>query len=74
MYSGPIVDCDIHHDRPSKDALLPHLSAGNPTLDVSAEQARLFEWIVRGGAAAGLPGIVEGYLRAQAAATAARTA
>jgi len=50
------------------------VSAGNPTLDVSAEQARLFEWIVRGGAAAGLPGIVEGYLRAQAAATAARTA
>ena len=28
VYSGPIVDCDIHHDRPSKDALLPHLSAG----------------------------------------------
>ena len=29
--------------------------AGNPTLDVSAEHARLFEWIVRGGDADGLP-------------------
>ena len=28
MYSGPIVDCDIHHDWPSQDALLPYLSAG----------------------------------------------
>ena len=28
MHSGPIVDCDIHHDWPSHDALLPYLSAG----------------------------------------------
>ena len=28
MYSGPIVDCDIHHDWPSQDVLLPYLSAG----------------------------------------------
>jgi hypothetical protein len=28
VYDGPIVDCDIHHDWPSQDALLPYLSAG----------------------------------------------
>jgi len=50
------------------------VTAGNPTVDVSGEQARLFEWIVRGGEADGLPRIVEGYLRAQAAATAAEAA
>jgi 60 kDa SS-A/Ro ribonucleoprotein len=50
------------------------VSAGNPTLDVSPEQARLFEWIVRGGAPDGLPRIVEGYLKAQAAATAEQAA
>jgi 60 kDa SS-A/Ro ribonucleoprotein len=50
------------------------VSAGNPTLDVSPEQARLFEWIVRGGEADGLPRIVEGYLRVQAAATPAEAA
>ena len=50
------------------------VSAGNPALDVSPEQARLFEWIVRGGETDGLPRIVEGYLRAQAAATAAEAA
>src|ERR671924_1435329 len=32
-----------------------HVSAGNPTLDVSGDHARLFEWIVRGGGADGLP-------------------
>ena len=47
-------------------------SAGNPTLDVSPEQARLFEWIVRGGDADGLPRMVEGFTRAQEAATSAR--
>jgi 60 kDa SS-A/Ro ribonucleoprotein len=45
------------------------VSAGNPTLEISAEHARLFEWIVRGGEADGLPRIVEGFVRAQAAAT-----
>ena len=45
------------------------VSAGNPTLDVSAEHARLFEWIVRGGETDGLPRIVEGFVRAQAAET-----
>jgi 60 kDa SS-A/Ro ribonucleoprotein len=43
------------------------VSAGNPTLDVSAEHARLFEWIVRGGETDGLPRIVEGFVRAQSA-------
>jgi 60 kDa SS-A/Ro ribonucleoprotein len=45
------------------------VSAGNPTLEVSAEHARLFEWIVRGGEADGLPRVVEGFVRAQSAAT-----
>jgi 60 kDa SS-A/Ro ribonucleoprotein len=43
------------------------VSAGNPTLAVSAEHARLFEWIARGGSAEGLPRIVEGFARAQTA-------
>jgi 60 kDa SS-A/Ro ribonucleoprotein len=43
------------------------VSAGNPTLEVSPEHARLFEWIVRGGETDGLPRVVEGYARAQAA-------
>src|SRR5262245_59090063 len=50
------------------------VSSGNPTLDVSPEHHRLFEWIVRGGTADGLPRIVEGFTRAQAAATPAQTA
>ena len=50
------------------------VSAGNPTLSVSGEHARLFEWIVRGGDADGLPRIVEGYVLAQKAETAARSA
>jgi 60 kDa SS-A/Ro ribonucleoprotein len=50
------------------------VSAGNPTLDVSPEQARLFEWIVRGGDVEGLPRIVEGYTRAQAAGSVAEAA
>ena len=45
------------------------VGAGNPTLDVSDEHARLFEWIVRGGETDGLPRLVEGFARAQAAAT-----
>src|SRR5207248_5324737 len=50
------------------------VSAGNPTLEVSGEHARLFEWIVRGGETDGLPRVVEGFVRAQAAASPAETA
>ena len=39
-----------------------NVSAGNPTLEVSAEHAALFEWIVRGTASDGLPRIVEGFV------------
>jgi 60 kDa SS-A/Ro ribonucleoprotein len=46
------------------------VGAGNPTLDVSDEHARLFEWIVRGGGTDGLPCLVEGFVRAQTASTA----
>jgi 60 kDa SS-A/Ro ribonucleoprotein len=50
------------------------VSAGNPTLEVSDEHRRLFEWIVRGGEADGLPRVVEGYVRAQTAQSPAETA
>jgi 60 kDa SS-A/Ro ribonucleoprotein len=50
------------------------VTAGNPTLDVSGEHARLFEWIVRGGETDGLPRVVEGFARAQAADQPAETA
>ena len=50
------------------------VTAGNPTLAVSDEHARLFEWIVRGGDADGLPRVVEGYLLAQEADTPKRSA
>jgi 60 kDa SS-A/Ro ribonucleoprotein len=50
------------------------VSAGNPTVEVSSRHARLFEWIVRGGEADGLPRVVEGYVRAQTAQSAAETA
>ena len=50
------------------------IGAGNPSLAVSDEHARLFEWIVRGGATDGLPRLVEGFARAQAAPTAGETA
>jgi 60 kDa SS-A/Ro ribonucleoprotein len=50
------------------------VGAGNPTVDVSDEHARLFEWIVRGGTFDGLPRLVEGFARAQEAATARETA
>jgi len=43
------------------------VSARNPTLEVSADHARLFEWIVRGGESDGLPRVVEGFVRAQGA-------
>ena len=50
------------------------VSAGNPTLAVSSEHARLFEWIVRGGETDGLPRVVEGFVRAQAAEAPGETA
>ena len=50
------------------------VSAGNPTLGVSNEHARLFEWIARGGDADGLPRIVEGFVLAEEAENAARSA
>jgi 60 kDa SS-A/Ro ribonucleoprotein len=50
------------------------VSAGNPTLEVSPEHARVFEWIVRGRETDGLPAVVEGFVRAQAAATPAESA
>jgi 60 kDa SS-A/Ro ribonucleoprotein len=50
------------------------VGAGNPELDVSAEHARLFGWIVRGGDTEGLPVLVEGFARAQAATTPRETA
>ncbi len=50
------------------------VSGGNPTLAVSDEHGRLFDWIVRGGATDGLPTIVEGFVRAQAAQTPAESA
>src|SRR5262249_31372594 len=50
------------------------VSAGNPTLDVSPQHRGLFEWIVRGGETEGLPRLVEGFTRAQAASTPAETA
>ena len=50
------------------------VSAGNPQLNVSDEHARLFEWIVRGGDVDGLPRLVEGFVRAQAARSAKEAA
>ena len=50
------------------------VSAGNPQQDVSDEHARLFEWIVRGGETDGLPPVVEGFARVQAARTAKEAA
>jgi 60 kDa SS-A/Ro ribonucleoprotein len=50
------------------------VGARNPALDVSDEHARLFEWIVRGGATDGLPPLVEGFARAQEAPTSRETA
>jgi 60 kDa SS-A/Ro ribonucleoprotein len=48
--------------------------AGNPTLEVTDEHARLFEWIVRGGETDGLPALVEGFARAQEETSAAAVA
>jgi 60 kDa SS-A/Ro ribonucleoprotein len=50
------------------------VSARNPELEVSGEHAALFDWIVRGGRTDGLPRIVEGFVRAQAAPNARESA
>ena len=50
------------------------VSAGNPTLAVTPDHERLFDWIVRGGTCDGLPRLVEGFARAQASASPAETA
>ena len=50
------------------------VSAGNPAQAVSDEHARVFEWIVRGDDADGLPRAIEGFVLAQSAATPARSA
>ena len=50
------------------------VSAGNPTLNVTTEHARLFEWIVRGGDTKGTPEIVGAFTQAQEAATPEATA
>src|SRR5436190_17082677 len=50
------------------------VSAGNPTLAVSDEHRALFEWIVRGGDTDGLPRLVEGFVQAQSATSAAQAA
>ncbi len=50
------------------------VSAGNPELEVSGEHAALFDWIVRGVRTDGLPRIVEGFVRAQAAPNARESA
>lgn len=50
------------------------VSARNPTLEVSPQQAALFEWLVRGTVADGLPRVVEGFGLAQTADSPKRTA
>ncbi len=50
------------------------VGAHNPTLECTDEHGRLFDWLVRGGDTDGLPRIVEGYARAQAADTALESA
>ena len=50
------------------------VTAGNPTLAITEQHKALFEWIVRGTQADGLPRIVEGYVRAQEAEEAADVA
>jgi 60 kDa SS-A/Ro ribonucleoprotein len=50
------------------------VSARNPQLDVGDRHRRLFEWVARGGDTDGLPAIVEGFTRVQAAETAAQAA
>jgi 60 kDa SS-A/Ro ribonucleoprotein len=50
------------------------VSAGNPSLALTEEHARLFDWIVRGGTCSGMPRVVEGVVRARQARTPGDTA
>jgi 60 kDa SS-A/Ro ribonucleoprotein len=50
------------------------VSAGNPSLELTAEHRLLFEWIVRGGATDRLPRVVEGFSLAQEAESPRRAA
>jgi 60 kDa SS-A/Ro ribonucleoprotein len=50
------------------------VGSGNPALPVSPEHERVFEWIVRGGEATGLPRVIEGFVAVQAAKTPAESA
>jgi 60 kDa SS-A/Ro ribonucleoprotein len=50
------------------------VSAGNPSIALTEDHERLFEWIVRGGSCDGLPRVVDGFVRAQAAPTPAESA
>jgi 60 kDa SS-A/Ro ribonucleoprotein len=50
------------------------VTSGNPTQPISDEHAKLFDWIVRGGATDGLPRIVEGFAKAQNATSAREVA
>ena len=50
------------------------VSGGNPTLEISEQHKTLFEWIAHGEKTDGLPRIVEGFVRAQAAEDAATSA
>jgi 60 kDa SS-A/Ro ribonucleoprotein len=50
------------------------VTAGNPTLEISREHSRVFEWIVRGGETDGLPRVIEGYAQAQESERASETA
>ena len=50
------------------------VSAGNPTLELSDDHRRLFEWIARGGSVEGLPRPVEGFTLVQSAETPAAAA
>jgi 60 kDa SS-A/Ro ribonucleoprotein len=50
------------------------VSARNPELEVSSAHGALFDWIVRGGCTDGLPRVVEGFVRVQAAPSARESA
>ena len=53
---------------------LSHPGTDGLGVAVEAEHARMFDWIAHGGDTDGLPRVVEGFARAQAARTAAETA
>lgn len=50
------------------------VSSGNPTLDVSDDQARIFDWVCGRTDAGAIGGVAEGFAKAQAAKTPAETA